>query len=67
MARFVENKHQKGICHDEIGLCDQDIDTILGPIINNWEGLWHHLKRKKIFVLTSLNFCISTLILDLKK
>ena len=35
IARFVENGHQKGICHDEIGRCDQDIDTILDPMINN--------------------------------
>ena len=28
IARFVDNGHQKDICHDEIGLCDQDLDTI---------------------------------------
>ena len=35
MARFrVKNGHQKDTCYDEIELCAQNIDTILGSIVN---------------------------------
>ena len=45
----------------------QIIDTILGSTVNkNWDGLRDCLKRKGIFTLTACNFCISTLIMQLK-
>lgn len=35
MAGFVvKNKHQKAMCYDEIGLCIQNILTILGSILD---------------------------------
>ena len=38
MARLVGNNRHT--CHDEIRLCAQNIDTILGSIVTtNWEGL----------------------------
>jgi len=38
MARLViKIKHQKGICSDEIDLCAQNKDTILGSVLNSIE------------------------------
>ena len=35
MARLgVKNGHRKDMCKDEIGLCAQNIDAILGSIVN---------------------------------
>lgn len=35
MARFVvKNQQQKDMCYDEIALCNQNIDIIIGSIVN---------------------------------
>ena len=35
MARLVvKNGHPKDMCHNEIRLCAQNIDTILGSVVN---------------------------------
>jgi hypothetical protein len=35
MARLVVvSGDQKGTCHNESGMCAQNIDTILGPVVN---------------------------------
>ena len=59
MARLVVmNGHQKDTCYDEIGLCAQKVDNI--KIEHNWEGICDQVKRKRIFTLTSCDFCTST-------
>ena len=36
MPRFVVKiRHQKGMCYDESGLCDQSISTITGLIVKS--------------------------------
>jgi hypothetical protein len=51
----VKNEQQKGTCFNEIGLCAQNIDIILGSTMHEqfWEGPCDHLKRRRIFSLTS--------------
>ena len=47
---------KKDTCCDEIGLCAQNIDTILRSIVNTFEvggGLFDHLRSQSIFSLTS--------------
>jgi hypothetical protein len=58
MARLmVRTRHQNDACYDEIGLCAQNIHTILGSIgillHHNWDGLCDCLKRNMVFILTS--------------
>ena len=67
MARLVvKNRHQNDTCENENGLCPLNLLTILGLVVSTiGEGLLHHFKRKRIFVLTSYNFCISTSIVKL--
>ena len=44
MARLgVKKGHRKDICNDEIGLCAQNIDAILGSIVNT---IW------RVYVIT---------------
>ena len=42
----LENGHQNDICYDEIGLCAQYIDTIVGSIVNTLGGLMWPLERE---------------------
>jgi hypothetical protein len=37
------------MCRDEIGLCAQNIENVLGPVenVHNWEGLCGHSKKKE--------------------
>ena len=62
MARFVvKNGHKKDTCFDEFGLCAQNIDTILDSIVNTIGTVYViNWKRKRIFNLTSYDYCIST-------
>ena len=47
----VKNGHHKYImCYDEIGLCVQMVDSILGSIVNITIGrpsLWDHIERRE--------------------
>ena len=53
------------MCYDRIGPCAQNIDTILGLIVNIiGEGLCDRFKRNKNCTFTSYNFCISAPILE---
>lgn len=58
MARLVvKNGHKKNKCCNEIKLCVQDIDIIIGSLdSHNWEGC---LKSKCIFTLFSCDLHIS--------
>lgn len=48
--------------YNDIGLCAQNIDIILGSKsdCHNWEGLCLHLKRKLTITISIYNFCISS-------
>jgi len=54
VARLVgNNRLQKDTCHDEIGLCAQDIDTLLGSIVTtNWEGLCGFEENENLFFIS---------------
>ena len=44
---------KKDTCHDDIGLCARDIDTIVDPTIKtNRDGMCVSLKRMKVYTLT---------------
>lgn len=64
MARFaVKSRYPKDKCHKKIGLYAQNINTIPNPTFkHNLEDAWrdphNNLKRKRIFISTSYNFCI---------
>ena len=65
MARLiVEIGHLKEVCYNEIGLCAQIIDIILGSIVNTFVKIY--LKNKGFFTSDSYNFVISIAILELK-
>ena len=59
MARpGVKKRHQKDMWHDEIGLCAQYLDTILGSIVNvTIARAYVTTQRERFFTLTSYNFC----------
>lgn len=59
MARpGVKRRHQKDMCHDEIGLCARNLDTILGSIVNIIiVRAYVTTQRERSFTLTSYNFC----------
>lgn len=40
----VKNRHPKDTCHDEIQVCAQNIDTILGSVV--------HITIRRIYVTT---------------
>jgi hypothetical protein len=49
MARLVvKNGHQKGMCYNEIGLCAQNLDAILGSIFNTIWKDYVITKRKSV-------------------
>jgi hypothetical protein len=62
MARFVvKNGHKKDTCFDEVGLCAQNIDTILDSIVNTIGRVYViNWKRERNFNFTSYDYCIST-------
>ena len=44
--------HQKDTCYDEIGLCVQNIDTILGTIVNIIiRRVYVILQRERVYLL----------------
>ena len=46
------------MCHDEIGLCARNLDTILGSIVNIIiVRAYVTTQRERSFTLTSYNFC----------
>lgn len=56
----LKNVHQKDMCHNKIGLCPQNLYTILSSKILNTIGRAHViLTWKRIFSLNSNTFCIS--------
>ena len=57
----VENRHKRNMYFEEIGICSQSIDIILGSIINTIWGAY-----VRILPLTSYNYCISALVLKLE-
>ena len=54
------------MCYSEIEICAQDINTVLGFIVNTFERAYATTKRIEFFTLTSYNFGISTPILKLE-
>lgn len=51
----VKNGHQKDMCYDDLKLCGQNLNTILGSIGNtNWEVLWDRSTRKRVFTMGPL-------------
>ena len=65
MARLiVKNGHPKDMRHHEIQLCAQNIDTIVGSVVNITIGgggvYMIALNTKRIFALTVYNFRISS-------
>lgn len=51
----VKNGHQKDMCNDDLKLCGQNLNTILGSIGNtNWEVLWDRSTRKRVFTMGPL-------------
>ena len=46
IARLVlENRHSKDTCHNDIGLCAQNIDTFLGSIVNTFVRVYVFTQR----------------------
>jgi hypothetical protein len=67
MTKFlVMNKHQSDIYHDEIGLCAQNVDIIIGPQVNivvEKVYVHDHFEGKRVLILTFYNFGTLTSIL----
>lgn len=68
MARVtVKNGHPKSTRDDEIGVCAQRVDTILGLIVNTVGKAYVMWKREGEFqTLISYYLCILTLVLKLE-
>ena len=58
MARLVtKNRHQKNMCHNEIGLCAQNIDINIGSTLKqNWESICNCFKEKENLHVEPYNF-----------
>ena len=53
----VKNGHQKDMCYNEIGLCAQNKDSVLGSLINRSGRVYVIAQReRRIFTLTSCTF-----------
>jgi hypothetical protein len=63
---LVKNQHQKDMCCDEIGLSAQNINTVLGAIVNTTGKVYVNMQReRKCPLRASTTFCIPTLKLRL--
>jgi hypothetical protein len=46
-----KNGYQIDMCSKEVGLCDQNMLTILGPSQYDWGNLYDYLMSTRIFTL----------------
>ena len=60
IRRVVKNGHLKDMCHNDIGLRDQNTWTILG-LVASTIGRAHERERERLHAqLAAYNLCIST-------